>query len=252
MISLEIAGSIAELCLSRAPVNALDGAMLDALEAALARIAASDAHVVLLHSDRQVFCAGADLAMIRALFDAPDPHSAMSAYVAQLHRVFDTLENLPAVTIAALSGATLGGGLELALACDLRIAAQEATLGLPEAAVGLLPGAGGTQRLTRLCGPGVAHRLILGAERISGTEAHRVGLAQFVAPRASVLEEARAIATRIAGLAPASLRASKTCIRAATLPEREGFAVEQRAIAGLMGEADTRARVNAFFSRQTS
>lgn len=249
MLNLIEADGVAEIRLERAPVNALDAAMLDALEAALARIEASEARAVLLTSTQKVFCAGADLAFIKGQFDAPDPKSAMRAYVERLHGVFDRLARLPAVTIAVIGGAALGGGLELTLACDLRFAAQEATLGLPEAAVGLLPGAGGTQRLTRLCGPGVSARLILAAERISGVEAHRVGLAQYIAPRAELAAEAQALAARIAALAPASLKASKACIAQAGAPDGAGYTFEKGAITSLMGLADTRTRVEAFFAR---
>lgn len=249
MLNLIEADGVAEIRLERAPVNALDAAMLDALDAALNRLEASDARVLLLTSTQKVFCAGADLAMIKGLFDAPEPKAAMRTYVERLHTTFDRLARLPLVTIAVLGGATLGGGLELTLACDLRFAAEEATLGLPEAAVGLLPGAGGTQRLTQLCGPGVAARIILGAERLSGVEAHRVGLAQYLAPRAALEGEARALAARIAALAPASLKASKACIAQASAPYRAGFAFEKDAIVSLMGLADTRTRVEAFFAR---
>lgn len=250
MVTLDITQGIADLCLSRPPVNALDGEMLARIEAALDAVEASDARVLLLRSDQSCFCAGADLAMIRALFDAADPQAAMQGYVTALHRLFDRLERLPVVTLAVISGAALGGGLELALACDMRIAAQEASLGLPEAAVGLLPGAGGTQRLTRLCGPGAARRIILSAERINGTEAHRLGLVQGCAPRADLMAEAQTIATRIAGLAPAALKAAKTCLLAAAGADRTGFAVEQAEITGLMGLPETRTRIDAFFARK--
>lgn len=250
MLTLTITDGIAEIRLERPPVNALDGAMLDALSDALDRIEAQSPPVVLLTSATKCFCAGADLAMIQSLFAAPDPAVAMAAYVDRLHAVFDRLERLPAVTVAVIAGPALGGGLELALACDLRFAAEEAMLGLPEAAVGLLPGAGGTQRLTRLCGPGVAARIVLGAERINGTEALRLGLAQYTAPRASLPDEARALAARIAALAPASLRASKALIAQAGALGRAGFENEKTAVTSLMRLPETRARIEAFFARQ--
>lgn len=250
MLTLTITDGIAEIRLERPPVNALDGAMLDAFSDAMDRIEAQSPPVVLLTSATKCFCAGADLAMIQSLFAAPDPAAAMASYVDRLHAAFDRLERLPAVTVAVIAGPALGGGLELALACDLRFAAEEAMLGLPEAAVGLLPGAGGTQRLTRLCGPGVASRIILGAERINGIEALRVGLAQYAAPRANLLGEARALAARIAALAPASLRASKALIAQAGAPNRAGFESEKTAVTGLMRLPETRARIEAFFARQ--
>ena len=101
-----------------------------------------------------MFCAGADLKEVRARMDASDGADRMYAYVAGIQRLYARIERLPQVTLAEIGGAAMGGGLELALACDLRIAATEAKLGLPEARLGLIPGAGGTQRLTRLMRPG--------------------------------------------------------------------------------------------------
>ena len=96
--------------------------------------------------DQKVFCAGADLKEVRARMDAPDGADRMYAYVAGIQRLYARIERLPQVTVAEIAGAAIGGGLELALACDLRIAANEAKLGLPEVRLGLIPGAGGTQR----------------------------------------------------------------------------------------------------------
>ena len=97
----------------------------------------------------------------------------------RFHDVYDLLAGLPVVTIAEIEGHALGGGLELALVCDIRIASYDAKLGLPEAKVGLLQGAGGTQRLTRLCGEGIAARIILSGDVVNGGEAERVGLVQW-------------------------------------------------------------------------
>lgn len=249
MITLSIENGIAALTLSRPPVNALDAAMLDRIDAALADVETSDARILLLQSDQKAFCAGADLAMIGTLFATPDPVAAMQVYVERLHATFDRIVRLKQVTLAVIGGHALGGGLELALACDMRLAAEEASLGLPEAAVGLLPGAGGTQRLTRLCGPGIASRLILTAERVSGREALAIGLAQWACPRANLAEEASAIAARVAGLSAASLAASKRCIAATALPDGAGFDTEKREILALMKQDDTRRRIQAFFAR---
>lgn len=249
MITLSIENGIASLTMSRAPVNALDAAMLDQIDAALADVETSDARIFLLQSDQKAFCAGADLAMIGGLFSAADPVAAMRIYVERLHATFNRIERLPQVTLAVINGHALGGGLELALACNMRIAAEEATLGLPEAAVGLLPGAGGTQRLTQLCGPGVASRIILTAERLGGREACALGLAQWAFPRERLPQEVQTIAARVAGLSAASLQASKRCIAASSLPDRAGFETEKREILALMKQDDTRKRIAAFFSR---
>jgi len=136
----------------------------------------------------------------------------------------------------------------LALACDLRIAANEAKLGLPEVRLGLIPGAGGTQRLTRLCGPALASRLILGAEILDGATAAELGVAHWAAPRAELAQRAAEIARRIAGLPAAALAASKACIAAAQLPGRGGYTDELEFTRLLLSNAETRQRVQAFLA----
>jgi enoyl-CoA hydratase/carnithine racemase len=140
----------------------------------------------------------------------------------------------------------------LALACDIRVAAAEAELGLPEVGLGLLPGAGGTQRLTRLCGRGVANRLILGAEIIGGAEGERLGLVQWALPRAQLAGWARGLAARVAALPRAALAAAKRCIAAQGDPARDGFAEELAATRRLYDHPETRRRVSEFLDRTTT
>ena len=142
----------------------------------------------------------------------------------------------------------MGGGLELALACDLRIAAESARLGLPEARLGLLPGAGGTQRLTLLCGVPVAKRLILGAEVVDGVEAARLGIVHWAVPGNQLQEKAEALAKGIAALPSASLAACKRCIAAAGKPDHDGYGMELAATEDLLAAADTQSRVRAFLA----
>jgi enoyl-CoA hydratase len=149
------------------------------------------------------------------------------------------------MTIAELGGAALGGGFELALACDLRIAATEAKLGLPEVRLGLIPGAGGTQRLTRLVGPGFASRLILGAEVVDGATAEKIGLVQWAHPRTELAARAAEIAGRIAGLPAATLAAAKRCMASAAYPGRGGYGAELEATRSLQTDAETRERIGA-------
>lgn len=154
-VHFALEGPVAVLTLSRAPVNAIDDILIDALEAAFEAIERNNRLTVLrIRSNRKVFCAGADLRMIAGRFGTEEGKAAMVASVRRFHAVFDRLAALPMVTLAETERHAIGGGLELALACDLRIAACEARLGLPEVNVGLIPGAGGTQRLTALCGAG--------------------------------------------------------------------------------------------------
>jgi len=150
--------------------------------------------------------------------------------------------------LAEIGGAAMGGGLELALSCDLRIAASDVKLGLPEARLGLIPGAGGTQRLTRLCGRTVAARLILGAEVIDGATARDLGVVHWAVPRAELPATAAGIAHRIAGLPADALACSKACIAAAGEDGEDGYRDELEATRRLLMSTETRQRVEAFFA----
>ncbi|HEY7726055.1 MAG TPA: enoyl-CoA hydratase-related protein, partial [Anaeromyxobacteraceae bacterium] len=166
-----------------------------------------------------------------------------------LQRLLARIEALPLATLAEVGGAALGGGLELALACDLRVAAAEARVGLPEVGLGLVPGAGGTQRLTALCGPAVARRLILGAEVVGGAEAADLGLVHWAVPRAGLAAFAEGVADRLAALPRAAVAEAKSCIAARADPARDGFEEELAATRRLLlHEPETRSRVEAFLA----
>ena len=169
--------------------------------------------------------------------------------ITQFQTLFSRIENLPGVTLSVISGAALGGGLELALACDLRIVAHEAKLGLPEASLGVIPGAGGTQRLTRLCGQGIANRLILTAEVIDGQSAEQFGIAQWSVPREELNVRAQEIAVRLAGLSRMALSESKACIAAAAQLGPSGFSMELEATRKLYKANDTKERVRSFLEK---
>lgn len=243
-------GGVFTLTMARAPVNALDEALVEAMEDAV-DAACDDAGVAVIHlrSANRVFCAGADLALIAQSIATPAGLERMIALVARLQRLAARLEAAPAVTLAEIGGAALGGGFELALACDLRIAANEARLGLPEAGLGLLAAAGGTQRLTRLAGPATARRLILGAETVDGATASQLGLVQWAVPRAELPRAAEDLAARVAALPHMALGAAKQCIAAALDPARDGFAEEITLTRQLYQQAATRERVAAFLQR---
>jgi len=241
-------GPVSTLVMSRAPVNAIDPAFVDDFNRALDAVDTAAPTLLVLRSAQRAFCAGADLGLIRACFDEAGGTARMVAYVRTLHQLFDRIEALPCVTLACINGHALGGGLELALACDLRLAAHEASLGLPEARVGMIPGAGGTQRLTRLCGPGVAARLILAADVVSGAEAKALGIVQWAVEAAGFEAEIGRIAERVAGLSAAALSASKDCMQAYFDPAADGFARELEKPLVLMENADSKARVARFFA----
>jgi enoyl-CoA hydratase/carnithine racemase len=250
MLAVERRGGVLVATLARAPVNAIDAALLAHLDAVLDEAERDDGvSVVHVRSAQQVFCAGADLALMRACLAGPAGADAMVAIVREMQRVFARIEHAPFVTLAEIGGAAFGGGLELALACDLRVAAHEAKLALPEVGLGLLPAAGGTQRLTALCGPGVASRLILGGETIDGVEAERLGLVQWTRPAAALAGFADAVAARIGAHPRAALAANKRCIAFARAGSAEGFAAEIASTRALYAAPQTLERVGAFLDR---
>lgn len=250
MIEIHHAGAVTTLTMGRPPVNAIDARFVAEFEKALDAVEQAEPTALVIRSSQRAFCAGADLSLIQRYFGEPDGTASMVAYVKTLHRLFRRVETLPAVTLAAVAGPALGGGLELTLACDLRIVTQSARLGLPEARVGMIPGAGGTQRLTRLCGQGTASRLILGGDVVDGAEAHRLGLAQWVVPDAELDAAIHAISERIGGLSRAALTASKDCILASFDPAVDGYARELEKPVVLMRNADSRRRVEGFLAKK--
>jgi len=249
MLVAERRGRVLVATLARPPVNAIDAALLARLEAIVAQ-AETDESISVLHlrSAQRVFCAGADLGLMRACFAEHAPER-MVALVRGMQQVFARLERAPFATLAEIGGAALGGGLELALACDLRIAAHEARLGLPEIALGLLPAAGGTQRLTSLCGPGLARRLILGGETIDGRQARELGLVQWASPADALPEFAAALAQRVAAHPRDAIAANKRCIAIATAVAKSGFAAEIDKTRLLYAASSTQERVAAFLDR---
>ena len=245
MLSVERIGRVVVATLSRPPVNALNDELIARLDAVLDDVTRDqDISVLHIRSDQTTFCAGADLAWMRSCFATPEGPDVMVEFVRQAQRLFERLETLPVVTLAEISGAVLGGGLELALACDLRVAAAEAKLGLPEVGLGLVPGAGGTQRLSRLCGRGVASRLILGGEVIDGTLAERLGIVQWARPAVQLAAWTREMAARFASAPRAALAANKRCIAAADGPGRDGYTEELASTRRLYDHPETRRRVS--------
>lgn len=249
-VRLSVEGSIAVMTLSRAPVNAIDDTLIDAVEAVLLELERNNQLTVLrIRSDQKVFCAGADLRMIGDRFATKEGRATMVASVQRFHAVFDRLAALPIITLAEIEGHALGGGLELALACDLRIAAHEAKLGLPEVKVGLIPGAGGTQRLTALCGVGIASRLILTGEIVGGRDAERLGLVQWSSESTNFSATVNTLVERVAGLSPEAIRAAKDCIRSAAMLNPAGLKAEIDSIGILMGSPRTAKHVAAFVTK---
>jgi methylglutaconyl-CoA hydratase len=199
--------------------------------------------VVMLHSlVPGVFCAGADLKERAGMSPAET-----SAFVHGLRSAFTELEDLPMPVIAVLEGAAFGGGLELALAADLRVAGSEARLGLVETALAIIPGAGGTQRLPRLIGASRAKELIFTARRIGADEADRLGLVDRVAPAGQALQVALSLAREILPNGPLALRMAKQAVnRGLELDRDSGLAFEQACYAQIIPTTDRLEGLAAF------
>lgn len=249
-IALEVRGACAVATLRRSPVNAIDEAWLTRLDQVLGEVErAAGVGVLVLRSAERAFCAGADLALMRSRFGTRDGRTAMVAFARRLQQAFARLEALPQVSVAEIGGAAMGGGLELALACDLRIASESARLGLTEARLGLLPGAGGTQRLPRIAGEAVARRMILRGEIVDGAEAARLGVVHWAVAAPDLPARARALADELSAMPPAAIAACKRCLGAAS-SGADGYALELEGTAALYENAETQRRVGEFLGRR--
>jgi len=249
-ISLSIDTRIARLVLERSPVNAFNDVFVGDLGKALDQVEAQgDLSVLHIKSGLDVFSAGADLELMRECLATPEGRDRMIEVVRELQHVFERIENLAVVTIAEIGGAALGGGLELALACDLRVASEKAKLGLPETSLGLLPAAGGTQRLPRICGEATARRLMLGAEVIEGTEAHRLGLVQWVVSADELSSWTAGLADRLGSMPAEALASCKRCIAASLDPSVDGYELELTETRRLNDVAETQVRVRSFLKK---
>jgi enoyl-CoA hydratase/carnithine racemase len=229
-------------------LNALSGEMVALFEAELDAIAAdaSVRTVILTGAGEKAFVAGADIAEYRG-----NRTAAFNAYQFTSRRVFDKLEALPQPTIAAIGGYALGGGFEIALCCDIIICGRSARLGLPEGLLGLSPGGGGTQRLTRAVGKYVASDIMLAARRITGERAHQLGVAAEVVDDAELAEMALARARAVLKVAPLAAKEMKRLIRQgpdAALPTALAF--EQEVLARLYGTADGQEGIDAFLDKR--
>ena len=227
--------------------NAMNAAVRQALGSALDQAAADDRArcIVLTGTGDVAFVAGADIT------EMADRSACEQQLVMREARIFERLARHPKPVIAAVNGVALGGGLELALACDIRIASPQARFGQPEVNLGLIPGGGGTQRLPRMVGEGMALKLILTGEQISADEAHRIGLVQEIVPATTLLDRAVALGDMIAMKSPVAVRAAKEAVRAAgRLPLAQGCALETSLFLGAFASDDRVEGMRAFLEKR--
>ena len=228
-------------------LNALSSTLCDEVAAALARVAHdSAARILILTGEGRAFSAGADLKEREGA--APD---AIWQHNRKIFQIPLDLEQLPVPTIAAVNGIALGGGCEIALGCDFRWAADTAEFGCPEVTRGIIPAAGGTQRLPRLLGPSRAMTLILTGRRISAQEAYRIGLADAVVPAKDLISAVHEMAAAIASNAPLAVQAAKQAVRyGLTHVPDAGLTLEGELQRMLYGTEDCREGIVAFHERR--
>jgi len=207
---LEINEGIATVTVNRpAAMNAMTVATLEELDGVVAEIVRDPAirAAILTGAGTKAFVAGADIAVMRDMTSTQARNLALQA-----HGIYGAIERSPKPFIAAVNGYALGGGCELAMACDIRVASENAKFGQPEINIGILPGFGGTQRLPRLVGKGRALEIILTGEMIDAREALRIGLVNRVVPQADLLEEARKLAVKIASKGLVAIKLCKEAV----------------------------------------
>ena len=234
--------------LSSPPANALGPELLDGLDAAVNATEETDARALVISSSlSDFFAAGADIKHMQALNVA-----GFKAYGTQMRDVFARIEGLSGISIAAIDGQALGGGLELALACSIRIGSARSSLGLPEVKLGLIPGAGGTQRLPRIVGRGRALDILSTGRQVPAEEAHAIGLLDRLVPEGRAEDVAIEIATSVASASGSALAALRRCVDVAFEEDlQSGIAFEASEENALFEHGDAREGIEAFVERRT-
>ena len=242
-VRLEVDGGIGTIRLDRPPMNALNSQVQEELRAAATEAAERrDVAAVVVYGGEKVFAAGADIKEMQAM-----SYTDMVERSTALQSAFTAVARIPKPTVAAVTGYALGGGCELALCCDMRVAGESARLGQPEILLGIIPGAGGTQRLPRLVGPSRAKDLIFSGRHVAVDEALRIGLVDRVVPDDEVYAAARQGVERYVGAASFALRAAKEAVdRGLEVDLDTGLAIERMQFTGLFATADKDTGMRSF------
>lgn len=242
-VRLEVEAGIGTVRIDRPKMNPLSTQVQDEIkQAALEASRRSDVAAVVFYGGEKVFAAGADIKEMKDM-----SYTDMVDRAGEIQACFTAVAHLPKPTVAAITGYALGAGCELALSCDFRVAADDARLGQPEVLLGLIPGAGGTQRLSRLVGPARAKDLVFSGRHIDAQEALAIGLVDEVVPAAEVYTAARARVERYVGGPAYALRAAKAAIdRGLEVDLETGLAIEAMQFAGVFATKDARTGMTSF------
>ena len=249
-VRVEAAGGVATITVARPEkLNALNSEVLAGLESAISQAAGDESLrcVIVTGAGEKAFIAGADIGELAKLTPIEGREHARRGQA-----VLDRLERLTVPTIAAINGFAYGGGLELAMACTLRVASENARMGLPETSLGIIPGYGGTQRMARLIGTAKAYELVLTAEKgLTAAEAERIGLVNRVVPAGQALSAAMEIAKKIAANGPAACRYALDAIRSGVeMPGAEGQLFEATLFGLCAATADMKEGMTAFLEKR--
>ena len=242
-VTVQTDQAVATIRLERPPMNALNAQVQDEIAAAAAQVTADqEVRAVILYGGGKVFAAGAD---IKEMADAS--YSRMAADTRRLQDAFTAVAKIPKPVVAAITGYALGGGLELALCADFRVAGEGARVGQPEILLGVIPGAGGTQRLPRLVGPSRAKDIVFTGRFVGAAEALAIGLVDQVVPDADVYQAARELVGRYAGGPAIALRAAKQAIDEGLDVDLDtGLEIERLNFAGLFATEDQQTGMRSF------
>lgn len=246
-ILLDEENSVAIITINRPQsLNALNGNTISELSAALDEVAADESTrvIIITGSGEKAFVAGADIKEFSDFGPAQAEELARNGQ----HLLFDKIENLNKPVIAAVNGFALGGGLELALACHIRYASDNARLGLPEVTLGLIPGYGGTQRLPKLVGKGIANEIIFSAKMIPAQRAKEMGLVNEVFSLQELLPKTKELAHQIANNSPMAIAKAIAAVNLSTTTE--GFENEIQSFGQLFGMSDKNEGVTAFLEKR--
>jgi enoyl-CoA hydratase/carnithine racemase len=245
-VRLDVADGVGTLRLDRPPMNALDVQMQEEIRAVAAEASdRDDVRAVVVYGGEKVFAAGADIKEMAAM-----SYTDMVKRSGALQSAFTAVARIPKPVVAGVTGYALGGGCELALCADVRVAAEDAKLGQPEILLGIIPGAGGTQRLGRLVGPAKAKDIIFTGRFVGAEEALRIGLVDQVVPASEVYDVAMAWAAQFATGPAYALRAAKESVdRGLETDLDTGLQIERQQFAGLFATADRAAGMASFMEK---